>query len=67
MVEGTMVLVKPVSMLFGGGASQHSVGVFRLVSRLFLESVYHGSSLFPPCVLGFSVSSGSAMCAQCYA
>jgi hypothetical protein len=67
MVEGTMVMVKPASMLFGGGASRRSVGVFRLVSRLFLESVYHGSSLFPLCVFGFSVSSGSAICAQCYA
>jgi hypothetical protein len=25
-------------MLFGGGANQRSVGVFRLVSRLILES-----------------------------
>jgi hypothetical protein len=63
MVEGMMVMVKPASMLFGEGASRRSVGVFRLVSRLFLESVYHGSSLFPFCVFGCSVSLGSAICA----
>jgi hypothetical protein len=67
MVEGTMAMVKPASMLFGGGASRRSVDVFRLVSRLFLEFVYQGSSLFPLCVFGCSISSGSAMCAQCYA
>jgi hypothetical protein len=39
MVEGTMVTVKPASMLFGGGANRRLVGVFRLVSRLILESV----------------------------
>ena len=32
-----MVTVKP-SMLFGGGAKQHSVGIFQLLSRLILES-----------------------------
>jgi hypothetical protein len=36
MVEGTMVMVKPASMLFGGGASRHSVSVFRLVSSFSL-------------------------------
>jgi hypothetical protein len=34
-----MITVKPASMLFGGGANRHSVGVFRLVSRFILESV----------------------------
>jgi hypothetical protein len=38
MVEGTMVTVKPASMLFGGEVNRRSVGVFRLVSRLILES-----------------------------
>jgi hypothetical protein len=64
MVEDTMVMVKPASMLFGGDTSRRSVDVFRLVSRLFLES---GSSLFPLCVFGCSVSLGSVMCVQCYA
>jgi hypothetical protein len=34
-----MVMVKPVSMLFGEGTNRRSVGVFRLMSRLILESV----------------------------
>jgi hypothetical protein len=33
-----MVMVKPASMLFGGGANRCSVGVFRLMSRFILES-----------------------------
>jgi hypothetical protein len=38
MVEGTMVTVKPASMLFGGGANRRLVDVFRPVSTLILES-----------------------------
>jgi hypothetical protein len=44
-------------------------GVLPLVVVLFGVQLhaFHGSSLFPRCVFGVSVSSGSTMCTQSYA